>query len=65
MYILYHKERYIVQEPLTKNRTHQTWRGKQIAMCDEREPLEEYAASMRHPEDYYIEQQLERSEQNG
>ena len=42
MYILYHKQSYIVKEPLAKNRTCQTWRRKQIAMCEDKEPLEEW-----------------------
>lgn len=57
MYILYFKELYIVKEPLTKNRTLQTYRGKQIAMCEEKEPLENMIASSRYPERYYIEAQ--------
>lgn len=61
MYILYHKELYIVKEPLTKNRCCQSWRGKQIAMCEEREPLENYIKNQKHPKDYYIEKQPERS----
>lgn len=57
MYILYYKELYIVKEPLTKNRTCQTYRGKQIAMCEEKEPLENMIAKSRYPELYYIEEQ--------
>jgi hypothetical protein len=57
MYILYYKELYIVKEPLTKNRTLQTWHGKQLAMCEEKEPLENMIAKSRHPERYYIEEQ--------
>ena len=60
MYILYHKELYIVPESLTKNRTHQTWRGKQIAMCTEKEPLERYIAKQQDKGKYYIEKQPER-----
>lgn len=41
MFILERKELYIVPEPLTKNRTCQSYRWKQYAMCEEREPLEE------------------------
>ena len=57
MFILYHKELHIVKEPLTKNRTCQTWRGKQICMCSEKEPLENYIKTLERPEDYYIEKQ--------
>lgn len=42
MYFLEHAELYIVQEPLTKNRTHQTTRWKQVVMCESEEPLLEY-----------------------
>lgn len=42
MYYLYYKEPYIVKEALTKNRTHQTYRLKSVAICEEREPLQEY-----------------------
>lgn len=57
-YILYHKELYIVKEPLTKNRTCQTWRGKQIAMSDDREALEQYAKDLfkNTYEKWYIEE---------
>ena len=61
MFILYHKELYIIKEPLTKNCTCQTWRGKQIAMCDSKEELEKYRQTMKHPENYYIEKQPERN----
>lgn len=57
MYILYYKELYIVKESLTKNRTCQTYRGKQVAMCEEKEPLENMIANSNHPERYYIEEQ--------
>lgn len=57
MYILYFKELYIVKEPLTKNRTLQTWRSKQIAMCEEKEPLENMIANSKYPKRYYIEEQ--------
>lgn len=39
MFMLVHPELYIVPEPLTKNRTCQTTRSKQIAMCEDKEPL--------------------------
>lgn len=42
MYALYYKELYITKEPLTKNRTCQTWRGKQLAICEAKEPLQDY-----------------------
>lgn len=60
MYILYHKELYVVKEELTRNRTCQSWRGKQLAMCKDMEPLQEYINAQRDPERYYIEKQPER-----
>jgi hypothetical protein len=39
MYMLERAELYIVPEPLTKNRTCQTTRWKQVAMCEEKGPL--------------------------
>jgi len=40
-YMLEYAELYIVPEPMIKNRTCQSHRWKQIAMCNELEPLEE------------------------
>lgn len=55
MYALYYKELYIVKEQLTKNRTCQTWRGKQIAICEEIEPLQEMIDRENHKDRFYIE----------
>lgn len=55
MYALYYKELYITKEPLTKNRTCQTWRGKQLAICEAKEPLQDYINNQKHPEKFYIE----------
>lgn len=55
MYVLFYKELYIIPEPLTKNRTCQTWRGKQIAMCKEEKPLQDFIDKQEHKENYYIE----------
>lgn len=55
MYALYYKQLYIVPEPLTKNRTCQTWRGKQIAICEEKQPLQDYIDKQGRKSDYYIE----------
>lgn len=57
MYILYYKEPYVVKEALTKNRTCQTWRGKQIAMCESREPLQAWINRQKRKDLYYIEKQ--------
>ena len=55
MYALYYKEFHIVKEPLTPNCTCQSWRGKQLAICEEKEPLQDYIKSQKRPEKYYIE----------
>lgn len=55
MYVLYYKELHIVKEPMTKNCTCQTYRNKQIAMCEERQPLEEYINQQKNKERYFIE----------
>lgn len=41
MYSLEYKQLHIVKEPMRKNCTTQSYRWKQIAVCAEREPLEE------------------------
>lgn len=54
MYFLYYKELYIVPESLTKNRTCQSWRGKQIAMCKDEKPLQDYIDKQKDKDRYYI-----------
>lgn len=63
MFILYWKEFHIVKEPLRKNCTCQTWRGKQVAMCDTKEPLEEYIKQQpeQYQRQYYIEERKHQS----
>lgn len=41
-YILECKEPYIVKTELTKNRTHQTYRWKQLAVAENKGDLEPY-----------------------
>ena len=55
MFALYYKELYIVKEQFTKNRTCQTWRSKQIAICEEKEPLQDYIDKQKNKDRYYIE----------
>lgn len=55
MFALYYKQMYIVLEPVTKNRTHQTWRGKQLAICEEKEPLQNFINEQADKDKYYIE----------
>ena len=56
MFFLCRKELHIVKEPLTKNRTCQTWRERQICACRVREPLDEMIAQMplSQQERYYV-----------
>ncbi len=55
MYILYYKELYIVKEPMRKNCTCQTYRNKQIAMCEEEKPLQDYIDRQRNKNRFFIE----------
>lgn len=49
MYALEYKQLYIPREALTKNRTCQSYRWKQYAVCEEREPLEQIKATKKRP----------------
>lgn len=53
MFVLEYKQLHIVSEsvPMTKNRTHQTYRWKQYAMCEDREPLEQILNSQKRKDD--------------
>lgn len=55
MFALYYKQLHIVKEPITKNCTCQTYRGKQIAICEDEKPLQEYINTQKDKERYYIE----------
>lgn len=57
MYILYKKQLYIPKEEMLKNRTAQSWRGVQIAMCEDEKPLQEIIDKATHKDNYYIEKQ--------
>jgi hypothetical protein len=54
MFVLEYKVLYIVPEPLTKNRTCQSYRWKQYAMCKEEEPLQKIIDADKHSEDWRI-----------
>lgn len=60
MYILYYKQLHIVKEPMLKNCTCQTYRGKQVAMCEDEKPLQDYINKQPDKDRYYIEKQPER-----
>ena len=54
MYSLEYKQLYIVKTDLTKNKTCQSYRWKQYAICEEREPLEQIKNAQKRPEDWQI-----------
>ena len=56
MFVLEYKEPYIVPEPLTKNRTCQSYRWKQYAIADDRETLQKIIDSKKRPENWHIEE---------
>ena len=56
MFILEYKQLYIVKEPQRKNCTCQSYRWKQYAMCDDREPLEQILAAQNDKEKWRIEE---------
>lgn len=61
MYILYFKELHIVKEEMLKNRTCQTYRNKQIAMCEQEQPLLDYIEKQKDRSRYFIEKQPDRT----
>ena len=54
MYSLEYKQLDIVKTELTKNRTFQSYRWKQYAICEEREPLEQIKNAQKRPWDWRI-----------
>lgn len=54
MYALEHKQLYIVPEPLTKNRTCQSYRWQQYAVCAAPEPLEEIRSKQKRPAEWRV-----------
>jgi len=54
MYALEYKQLYIVPEALTQNRTCQSYRWKQYAICDASEPLEAIRANQKRPEEWRV-----------
>lgn len=54
MFVLEYKELYIVPEPLTKNRTCQSYRWKQCYMCEERQPLQDIIDKKGNHEEWRI-----------
>ena len=58
MFVLEYKQLHIVHESVqnTKNRTHQTYRWKQYAMCEEKKPLEQILNQQKRKDDWRIEE---------
>lgn len=54
MYALEYKQLHIVKEPMRKNCTTQTYRWKQAAICDKKEPLEAIRAQKKNPENWRV-----------
>ena len=54
MYLLEYKQLYIAKTELNKNRTFQSYRWKQFAICEEREPLNQIKNAQKRPEDWRI-----------
>ena len=54
MYVLEYKQLYIPRDELTKNRTFQSYRWKQYAMCEEKEPLRKIMRAQKRPENWRI-----------
>lgn len=56
MFVLEYKQLHIVKEPQRKNSTCQTYRWKQAAMCEEREPLERIMNAKKDKHNWRIEE---------
>ena len=56
MFLLEIKQTHIVKEPQRKNCTHQTCRWKQIALCEERQPLQNIIDNDKTPDNWRITQ---------
>lgn len=55
MFVLEYKQLHIVKEPMRKNCTCQSYRWKQYAICDRREPLEQLMSQQDRPDEWRIE----------
>lgn len=54
MFMLEYKQLYIVPESKRKNRTCQSYRWKQLAMCEEEKPLQDYIDNQSDQTNYRI-----------
>lgn len=65
MFVLEYKQLFVPREELTKNRTFQSFRWKQYAICEEREPLERIRTERKRPENWRVVQMCGSLEQEG
>ena len=56
MFVLEYKQLHIVKETQRKNCTCQSYRWKQYAMCEERQPLEEILNNQKDKSGWRIEE---------
>lgn len=56
MFVLEYKQLHMVKEPMRKNCTTQSYRWKQYALCEEREPLQAIIDKQRRPGEWRIEE---------
>ena len=56
MFVLEYKQLHIVKEPMRKNCTCQSYRWKQYAMCDDRQPLQDFIDKQPRPDEWRIEE---------
>ena len=54
MYALEYKQLYIVPDALTKNRTCQSYRWKQAAICEDAAPLEAIRSTKSRPDEWRV-----------
>nr|DAL48055.1 MAG TPA_asm: hypothetical protein [Caudoviricetes sp.] len=54
MFALEKKQLYIVQEPLRKNRSCQSYRWKQVLLCEDKQPLIEILNAQSSPRDWRV-----------
>lgn len=54
MYVLEYKQLYIVKEPMTKNRTCQSYRWKQYAISESQEALLKIKEMQKDPREWRV-----------
>ena len=56
MFVLEYKQLHIVKESMRKNCTCQSYRWKQYAMCEDRQPLKDIIDKQPRPDEWRIEE---------